>query len=87
MALHVLTLRCDNRPGIVAAVATRLAANGGDITEAAQFDDSLTGQVLHARRLRHGAGDRGLRDGLRRGGGAVRDGLDAPAGGAAAARC
>ena len=40
MAQHVLTLRCDNRPGIVAAVATRLAANGGDITEAAQFDDA-----------------------------------------------
>ena len=46
MAQHVLTLRCDNRPGIVAAVATRLAANGGDITEAAQFDDSLTGKFF-----------------------------------------
>jgi len=46
MAQHVLTLRCDNRPGIVAAVATRLAANGGDITEAHQFDDSLTGKFF-----------------------------------------
>jgi formyltetrahydrofolate deformylase len=46
MTQHVLTLRCDNRPGIVAAVATRLAANGGDITEAAQFDDSLTGKFF-----------------------------------------
>ncbi len=46
MAAHVLTLRCDNRPGIVAAVATRLAANGGDITEAAQFDDALTGKFF-----------------------------------------
>ena len=35
MADYILTLRCENRPGIVAAVATRLAANGGDITEAA----------------------------------------------------
>jgi formyltetrahydrofolate deformylase len=46
MAEHVLTLRCDNRPGIVAAVATRLAANGGDITEAAQFDDAVTGKFF-----------------------------------------
>ncbi|MFO1143898.1 MAG: formyltetrahydrofolate deformylase [Amaricoccus sp.] len=46
MAEQVLTLRCDNRPGIVAAVATRLAANGGDITEAAQFDDVLTGKFF-----------------------------------------
>jgi formyltetrahydrofolate deformylase len=46
MTEHVLTLRCKNRPGIVAAVATRLAANGGDITEAAQFDDAMTGQFF-----------------------------------------
>ncbi len=46
MSEHILTLRCQNRPGIVAAVATRLAANGGDITEAAQFDDALTGQFF-----------------------------------------
>jgi formyltetrahydrofolate deformylase len=46
MTEHILTLRCENRPGIVAAVATRLAANGGDITEAAQFDDALTGQFF-----------------------------------------
>src|SRR5687767_9562576 len=46
VSAHVLTLRCANRPGIVAAVATRLATNGGDITEAAQFDDSLTGQFF-----------------------------------------
>lgn len=46
MTEHVLTLRCNNRPGIVAAVATRLAAAGGDITEAAQFDDGLTGQFF-----------------------------------------
>jgi formyltetrahydrofolate deformylase len=46
MTNHILTLRCDNRPGIVAAVATRLAGNGGDITEAAQFDDALTGKFF-----------------------------------------
>ena len=46
MSEHILTLRCENRPGIVAAVASRLAAAGGDITEAAQFDDALTGQFF-----------------------------------------
>ena len=85
MAQHVLTLRCDNRPGIVAAVATRLAANGGDITEAPQFDDSLTGKFFMRVAFGMGRGDRGLREGLRRGGGAVRARLDAAARRAAAA--
>jgi len=43
---HVLTLQCEDRPGIVAAVATRLAAHGGNITEAAQFDDRETGRFF-----------------------------------------
>jgi formyltetrahydrofolate deformylase len=34
-----LTLSCDNRPGIVAAVATSLFEAGADIIEAQQFDD------------------------------------------------
>jgi formyltetrahydrofolate deformylase len=34
-----LTLSCDNRPGIVASVATALFDAGADITEAQQFDD------------------------------------------------
>ena len=46
MADYILTLHCENRPGIVAAVATRLAAGGGDITEAQQFDDALTGRFF-----------------------------------------
>jgi formyltetrahydrofolate deformylase len=46
MTAHVLTLRCNNQPGIVAAVATRLARHGGDIFEAAQFDDALTGKFF-----------------------------------------
>lgn len=46
MTSYILTLRCENRPGIVAAVATRLAATGGDITEAAQFDDGITGKFF-----------------------------------------
>ncbi|WP_180899990.1 formyltetrahydrofolate deformylase [Martelella soudanensis] len=39
MKSYVLTIRCDNRPGIVAAVASLLARAEGDITEARQFDD------------------------------------------------
>lgn len=46
MSDHVLTLHCKNRPGIVAAVATRLANAGGNITEAQQFDDRETGQFF-----------------------------------------
>ncbi len=38
-----LTLSCKNRPGIVAAVATALAASGGDIEDAQQFDDPESG--------------------------------------------
>ena len=40
-----LALSCDNRPGIVAAVATSLFEAGADIIEAQQFDD------LYARRF------------------------------------
>lgn len=39
---HILTLSCPNRPGIVAAVCGELAACGGDISEAHQFDDVET---------------------------------------------
>jgi formyltetrahydrofolate deformylase len=35
----ILTLSCNNRPGIVASVATFLFERGGDIIEAQQFDD------------------------------------------------
>ncbi|GAJ30726.1 formyltetrahydrofolate deformylase [Acidomonas methanolica] len=40
--LYVLTLACPNRPGIVAAISQTLFAQGGNITEAQQFDDALT---------------------------------------------
>ncbi|GIL01802.1 MAG: formyltetrahydrofolate deformylase [Alphaproteobacteria bacterium] len=46
MAHFVLTLCCADRPGIVAAVASRLAASGGNITEAQQFDDRETGRFF-----------------------------------------
>ncbi|WP_347558868.1 formyltetrahydrofolate deformylase [Robbsia sp. KACC 23696] len=34
-----LTLQCDDHPGLVAAVATCLASHGGNIVDAAQFND------------------------------------------------
>jgi formyltetrahydrofolate deformylase len=43
---YVLTLSCQNRPGIVAAVSTYLFEHGGDIREAQQFDDSETGKFF-----------------------------------------
>jgi formyltetrahydrofolate deformylase len=43
MTQYILTLSCEDRPGIVAAVATRLAKSGGNIDEAQQFDDKETG--------------------------------------------
>ncbi len=43
---HVLTLSCPDRPGIVAAVSTRLAAEGGNILDAQQFDDVETGHFF-----------------------------------------
>lgn len=46
MRHYLLTLRCVNRPGIVAAVASRLASHGGDITQAQQFDDPETGRFF-----------------------------------------
>ncbi len=41
-----LTLSCPNRPGIVAAVASVLHEQGGDIREAQQYDDVETGRFF-----------------------------------------
>jgi formyltetrahydrofolate deformylase len=43
---YILTLSCANRPGIVAAVSGALFQNGGDITEAHQFDDATTARFF-----------------------------------------
>ena len=43
---YIATLCCENRPGIVAAVATGLARSGGDIAEAQQFDDPLSNKFF-----------------------------------------
>jgi formyltetrahydrofolate deformylase len=42
----VLTLSCADRPGIVAAIATRLAENGCNITDSAQFGDVKSGRYF-----------------------------------------
>src|ERR1044072_6343729 len=42
----VLTLSCADRPGIVAAVTTELAALGANIAESNQFWDRETGQFF-----------------------------------------
>jgi len=41
-----LTLQCDDRPGLVAAVADFLAANEGNIIDAQQFNDRLNGRFF-----------------------------------------
>jgi formyltetrahydrofolate deformylase len=41
-ARYILTLSCPNRPGIVAAVASHLFEDSGNILEAQQFDDTET---------------------------------------------
>jgi formyltetrahydrofolate deformylase len=43
---YILTLSCTDRPGIVAAVATFLAAKHCNIIESAQFDDMDTGRFF-----------------------------------------
>jgi hypothetical protein len=46
MTDHILKLTCDDRPGITASVATRIAECGGNITEAQQFNDAETGRFF-----------------------------------------
>jgi formyltetrahydrofolate deformylase len=42
----ILTLQCDDRPGLVAAVTTCLASHGGNIAAAAQFNDRDAGSFF-----------------------------------------
>jgi formyltetrahydrofolate deformylase len=42
----ILTLSCENRPGIVAAVATAIFEHGGYIREAQQFGDTESGRFF-----------------------------------------
>ena len=45
-ASHLLTLRCQDRPGIVAAVAAALRDGGGNIRDAQQFEDIDSGRFF-----------------------------------------
>ena len=44
--LHVLTLSCPDQPGVVARVTGLLFDAGGNIREAAQFEDAETGRFF-----------------------------------------
>ena len=43
---HILTLSCDDRPGLVAAVSGFLASHGCNILESQQFNDTDDGQFF-----------------------------------------
>ncbi len=42
--MNILRLNCDDKPGIVAAVATALSAHNCNIEESSQYNDPLSGQ-------------------------------------------
>ena len=42
----VLSLACDDRPGLVAAIASFLAGHGGNITDAEQYNDASTARFF-----------------------------------------
>lgn len=44
--MFVLTLHCDDKPGVVADVASSLSAHNCNIEESAQFNDHLSGQFF-----------------------------------------
>lgn len=44
--IHVLRLKCDDRPGIVASVATFLAERGSNIVDAQQFNDTQSSKFF-----------------------------------------
>lgn len=45
-AIHTLTLQCDDRPGLVGEVGSLLAARGGNILEAHQYNDTDSGRFF-----------------------------------------
>jgi formyltetrahydrofolate deformylase len=53
----VLTLSCEDRPGLVHAVSTFLVNHGGDIRQSQQFDDRLSGRFfMRVQFVVHGPG-------------------------------
>ncbi|WP_230293176.1 formyltetrahydrofolate deformylase [Croceicoccus sp. Ery5] len=53
----VLSLSCDDRPGLVAAIAGFLAQRGGNITDAEQYNDPSTGRFFMRVAFDHGPTD------------------------------
>ena len=66
MTSHVLTVTCPTARGIVAAIATYLAQQGCNITDAQQYDDALTGRFFMRVTFdsQNGVGAEALRDGF-----------------------
>lgn len=46
MSKYCLTVTCESKRGIVAAIASYLAENGCNITDSSQFDDNQTGRFF-----------------------------------------
>lgn len=44
--MYILTLHCDDRPGVVAAVATSLSNYQCNVEDSSQFNDKLSGQFF-----------------------------------------
>ena len=61
---YLLTLRCKNKPGIVAAIASHIATFDGNIIEANQFDDCMTGNFFMRVAFEAGADMESLRDAM-----------------------
>ncbi len=64
MTDYILKLHCEDRPGITAAIASRVAEHGGNIVEAQQFNDRETGRFFMRVAFGIGDGIRGLRHAL-----------------------
>jgi formyltetrahydrofolate deformylase len=57
MAVHILTLACPDRPGIVASIAQGLFDLGANIVENAQFSDAATSTFCMRTRFESPIGD------------------------------
>jgi formyltetrahydrofolate deformylase len=65
MAIHILTLACPDRPGIVASIAQGLLELGANILENAQFGDTATQTFCMRTRFESPIADAGeIRDAL-----------------------
>ncbi|MBM7411754.1 formyltetrahydrofolate deformylase [Clavibacter michiganensis] len=61
---RVLSFSCDDRPGIVHAIAGAIVEAGGDITESQQFSSADTGRFFMRLQIQSGADDDRLADAL-----------------------